>query len=102
MSAAVVGRSFDRAEIVRQIGRGNVLAISGGRVRATACGISLPVRYGYTVEVDYRDDDTYTVRRVFTRAGTRWVKGERERVYCTEVGEAAYRASCYTDGEDFR
>lgn len=83
-----------------QIGRGNVLAISGGRVQTNEQTLVLPVAYGYSVEVDLAVNDTYTVRRVFTRAGIRSVKGERADVYCDELGEAAYRASCYHD--DFK
>ncbi len=85
-----------RQTIVDQIGRMNVLAISGGRVKPTADGIVLPVAHGYTVEVDYDEGfDTYVVRRVFTRASKRFVKGVVSGVYCDEVGEIAYRASCY-------
>lgn len=85
-----------RQTIVAQIGRMNVLAISGGRVKPTADGIVLPVAHGYTVEVDYDEGfDSYVVRRVFTRAGKRFVKGEVAHVYCDQVGEIAYQASCY-------
>lgn len=83
---------------LRQIGRGNVLAISGGRWATTEEGtLVLPIRYGYAVEVDLAANDTYTVRRTLTRSGVRSVKGERTDVYCDELGEAAYRASCYHD-----
>jgi len=87
-------------EIVRQVGR-NIWAISGGRVgqyrdaRGTLCGVVLPVGHGYSVEIVLAADDTYTVRRVFTRSGRRWIKAERSNVYCDEVSEVAYRASCY-------
>jgi hypothetical protein len=90
----------DRADaktIVAQIGRMNVLGISGGRVGVRETGITLPVAHGYSVTVDLAFDDTYTVRRVFKRGSKVWVKGERTNVYCDEVGEAAYRASCYHD-----
>jgi hypothetical protein len=95
-----IGRPCDPMEIVRQIGR-NVWAISGGRVgqyhdsRGTLCGVVLPVGCGYSVEVVLDASDTYTVRRVFARAGRRWVKAERSDVYADEVGEVAYRASCF-------
>lgn len=86
------------AVLLRQIGAGNVLAISGGRIVTTDDGAILPVRYGYTVEVELdRAADTYTVRRVFTRAGRRTVKGAVAGVYCDQVGETAYRASCFRD-----
>ena len=82
-----------------QIGRGNILAISGGRiVKISETTIALPVRYGYTVEVEYdRGSDTYNVRRIFARGLKRWVKAEWTTVYCDQVGEIAYRASCYLD-----
>jgi len=92
-------RECDARELVAQIGRMNVLAISGGRVLARETGVTLPVSNGYTVTVDLAWDDTYTVRRVFTRAGKVWVKGEQTGVYFDEVGEVAYRASCFRNGE---
>src|SRR6266576_1309194 len=88
-------RWCDNEELVRQVGTGNILAISGGRVLVRESGLTLPVSNGYSVEVDLAADDTYVVRRVFTRAGKRWVKGERTNVYCDQVGELAYRASCF-------
>jgi hypothetical protein len=83
--------------IVSQIGRGNVLAISGGRVQGRDTGVTLPVAHGYKVTVDYTASDTYTVRRVFTRGARQWVKKEWTDVHAAEVGEAAYQASCYLD-----
>lgn len=80
-----------------QIGRMNVLAISGGRATRDGDTLVLPVAHGYTVEVALATNDTYIVRRVFTRAGVRYVKGEATDVYCDELGEFAYRASCYHD-----
>lgn len=81
--------------LVNQIGIRGILAISGGRVLARKTGITLPVSNGYSVTVDLHASDTYVVRRVFTRAGKTWVKGERTNVYCDQVGEAAYYASCF-------
>lgn len=84
--------------IARQIGHANILAISGGRIDVAEDGIVLPVRYGYTVEVHLcAGADTYTVRRVHTRAGRRTIKGELADVYAEELGDAAYRASCYRE-----
>ena len=88
---------------LRQIGAWNVAAISGGRVHhASETLLVLPVGRGYSVEVEYVwGRDTYTVRRVFTRRArgaaepTRFVKGERDDVYCDELGEVAYQASCF-------
>lgn len=92
-------RECDSAELLAQIGRMNVFAISGGRVVGRPTGITLPVAHGYSVTVDLDGNDTYVVRRVFARGGKSWVKGERRGVYCDEVGEVAYRASCYHDGD---
>lgn len=97
-------RPADTATIVAQVGRMNVLAISGGRIEATygtyngesfVDGIRLPVRYGYAVEVRLAANDTYIVRRTFTRSGSVSVKEERTEVYCDEVGDAAYTVSCW-------
>jgi hypothetical protein len=87
----------DAAVLVRQIGTVNILATSGGRVWRRETGITLPVRYGYSVTVDLAAGDTYTVRRMFTRAGQVWVKGELDGVYCDQVGEAVYAAGCFRD-----
>jgi hypothetical protein len=84
---------------LQHIGRMNVLAISGGRVQVIdETTISLPVHYGYSVEVKLnRGQDLYEVRRMFRRGTKQWVKGEQLSVYCDQVGEVAYRASCYLD-----
>lgn len=92
-----VSRAQHFPTTLAQIGRMNVLAISGGRTRTDGDTLILDVAHGYSVEIDLESNDTYTVRRVFTRVGNRFVKGERSDVYCDEVGEAAYRASCYHD-----
>lgn len=81
-------------EIARQIGA-NIFAISGGRVRPIDDGIELPVGSGYSVRIQLTAADDYTVSRVFRRGAKEWIKGVREGVYCDEVSEAAYYASCY-------
>jgi hypothetical protein len=93
----------DAAELVRQIGRRNLLAISGGRVMRRETGVTLPVDCGYSVTVDLAAGDTYVVRRIFRRGRREWTRGERTNVYCDEVGEAAYYASCFRsyDGSDW-
>lgn len=83
-----------------QIGRMNIFAISGGRVRTLGETLVLPVSNGYSVEVDLDEgSDTYTVRRVFTRSGKRSIKGEQTYVYCEELGEIAYQASSFRSYE---
>lgn len=91
--------STQAQELLNQIGRSNVLAISGGRVRLVGDTLVLPVGNGYTVEIDLAGNDTYTVRRVFTRGVKRWIKGECVNVYCDQVGEVAYVASCFRSYE---
>jgi hypothetical protein len=81
--------------LLHQIGRRNILAISGGRIITRETGLTLPVSNGYSVTVDLAAGDTYTVRRIFKRGAKTWVKGERTNVYCDEVSEAAYYASCF-------
>jgi hypothetical protein len=88
-------RECDGRELARQIGAWNIRAISGGRITTRPTGITLPVSSGYRVTIDLAGNDTYTVRRVFTRAGRTWIKGERTGIYCDNVGEIAYQASCY-------
>lgn len=85
----------ERGEIISQIGTGNHLAISGGRTVPLPDGVELPVSHGYSVRVRLAGNDTYTVQRVFSRAGKETIKGERTDVYVDEVGEAAYYASCF-------
>lgn len=84
-----------RGETLRQIGGMNIAAISGGRVRAVEYGVELPVSSGYSVRVSLAANDTYIVERIFRRGGNEWVKGRRTEVYCDEVGNAAYYASCF-------
>ena len=91
--------------LVRQVGTMNIMAISGGLVLPRKTGITLPVGEGYSVEIDLNFMDFYDVKRVFTEGTTRIIKGEVEDVDFSQVGEAAYRASCYVNvsfGEDKR
>lgn len=93
-------RDFFTDQTVAQIGRGNIMAISGGRVNpilkgSRTVGISLPVSQGYAVEVYLANNDTYTVQRTFRGR----VMGEQTDVYADEVGEAAYQASSYSSND---
>ena len=86
-------------ELIAQIGRMNLAAISGGRVRLVGETLVLPVGSGYTVEITLDRSDTYTVRRVFSRGVKRWIKGEVSNVYCDQVGEMAYQAHAFRSYE---
>ena len=95
-----LGRDFFPDQTIAQIGRMNILAISGGRVNPImvgkrTVGIELPVGKGYKVRVYLADNDTYTVQRVTHTASGEKVKGELTDVYADEVGEQAYQASCF-------
>lgn len=81
--------------LVAQIGTWNILATSGGRIIGRETGITLPVAYGYSVDVDLNSRDLYTVQRIFTRGARRFDKGTATDVDATQVGKAVYRAGCY-------
>lgn len=83
--------------LLEQIGRINVLSISGGRICHTETGVLFPVAQGYWVTVHLSSDDTYVVRRVFYRSKHGKVKSEWRNVYAEQVGEIAYRASLYCE-----
>ena len=99
MTTSMEIRPEQRVEIARQIGKMNVLAISGGRITSLPDGIELPVGQGYRVRVRLDPSDTYTVERVMVRGVKEFEKGSRSDVYFDEVGELAYRASCYRSYE---
>lgn len=90
-------RDCDTDQVIEQIGRNNLFAISGGRVLRRKTGVTLPVARGYSVEIDLQGNDTYIVKRVFTRAGKASVKGEAVDVYAFDLGDVAYYASCYVN-----
>ena len=97
-------RPIDPATTLAHIGRGNLLAVSGGRRQwelddetGATIACHLPVAYGYSVRVTLDATDTYIVERVFARNGKSWVKGTWMFVHAEELGEAVYAASCYRD-----
>lgn len=88
-----------RVTIINQIGKMNVLAISGGIVHPLPDGIELPVGCGYKVRVRLNASDYYDVERVFRRNGVDYPKGTEKDVDCFQVGETAYRASCFRNDD---
>jgi predicted glutamine amidotransferase len=88
-------RDFDIAQTKEQIGRMNMLAISGGRSMALQTGILMAAGQGYYVAVMLTDSDTYSVYRLYKRSGQYTIMGETHGVYFDEVGEVAYRAGMY-------
>jgi hypothetical protein len=96
----ITGRPFDEDELIAQIGKMNIFAISGGRVgvikeEGETVAIEMPVSQGYRVVVSLGWDDTWTVSRQYVRNGVVSDKGTLEGVYADQVGEIAYQASCY-------
>lgn len=99
-------RPIDINETLNQIGLGNLFAISGGRVariinpEGDICGVRLPINSARRVEVVLDWNDTYIVRRVRqinrgSNRGQEIVEVEHSGVYCDQVGELAYQASCW-------
>lgn len=95
--------AFEVQTMLKQIGTGTLFAVSGGRVNPLpgGLGVVLPVAHGYSVEVEYVEGlDLYTVRRMWRRGSLVKVRAEREGVYCDELADVVYRASCYVNVED--
>ena len=99
---ATSDREMDLSQTLAHLGRMNLLAISGGRYRRTVgpetgrlLALELPVSSGYAVRITLAANDTYTVQRVMRRGAKTWVKGTETNVYCDDLGETCYQASCY-------
>jgi hypothetical protein len=97
------GRPFNEDELIDQIGRMNIYAISGGRVGITkndqgeTVEVELKVGKGYRVSISLGWDDTWTVSRQFVRKGVVSDKGTLTGVFADQVGEIAYKASCFVN-----
>jgi hypothetical protein len=89
-----------RREIVAQIGRMNMLCISGGQWFPIADGIEMKAGGGYVVRVQLTPADDYTVTRIFRRNGVDTEHGQKRGVYFDTVGNEAYRASCFRSYDD--
>jgi hypothetical protein len=83
--------------VLNQIGKMTVWAISGGRWMLDGETLVLPSGKGYSVEIDLTPADDYTVRRVYKRGVKKWVKGEKVGIYCDQISDTAYAASCYVN-----
>jgi len=97
------GRPFNEDELIDQIGRMNIFAMSGGRVGITknnqgeTVEVELKVGKGYRVSISLGWDDTWTVSRQFVRKGVVSDKGTLTGVFADQVGEIAYKASCFVN-----
>lgn len=100
------GRPCEAREIIRQIGRLNILGVSGGRWGAIKdsygdeIGVIMPCGTNREIEVTLSFWDTYTVRRYRrivkgARRGQDVLEHEVTNVYCDEVGEQVWQASIF-------
>jgi hypothetical protein len=85
-------------QLLQQIGA-NIFAISGGRRALVNGELVLKVGSGYSVRIALAGNDTYTVQRIYQRAGKTILAGQVANVYFDEVGEVAYQASCFVNVE---
>lgn len=93
-----VFRDCDTDELLAQLGTRNVLGISGGRISHRRTGVTLLVTGSWMVTVDLAADDTYYVRRVRKFGPHCWgTVGAQSQVYCEDVAEVAYNASCFVN-----
>ena len=90
---------IDAATLYRQIGLSTLLA-APGRARGfyvDDATIGFKVGQGYVVTVTLDPSDTYTVRRCTLRKGALTTKGEQTMVYCEELSDTFWNASCYVN-----
>jgi hypothetical protein len=99
-------RPCDINQTNAQVGRMNILAISGGRqiplknAKGETVGVAYPIDASRRVEVVLDWDDTYIVSRVRyitkgQKANTEEVEQTFSGIFCDYVGEIAYQASCW-------
>ena len=102
----VDARPCNTQEIVEQIGRWTIMAISGLNVARIynsdmeTVGISLPINNTRRVDVVLDWDDTYIVRRIRRivsgkNKGQEVTEEEYRNIYCDQISHVAYAASCW-------
>jgi hypothetical protein len=100
------GRDCDPQEVIAQMGRMNFFAVCGGKwakINASdgvTIGLLMPCGESRAVEVVLNFLDLYEVRRVRLvnrgeAKGTLVVEHEVLDVYCENLGDAVYSASCW-------
>jgi hypothetical protein len=89
------GHEIDAVTLQAQMGKMNVLAISGGRCMKVGSTAIFPVSNGYHVAVTLTAGDDYTVSRVYVRGGKAMTKAQVTGIYAEMVGEVAYQMSCF-------
>lgn len=92
-------QELNAEELVKQIGWSTVLGVSGGRVQVSPAAVQFPVSNGYSVMVQLHWNDTYTVTRILKRGAKAFIKGRVEGLYCEQMSEAVWKASCFRNVE---
>lgn len=101
-----IGRGCDPQVILSQMGLMNLYGVSGGKWSALSAsdgseiGVILPCGESRAVEVILNGSDLYEVRRVRLvnkgqQKGTVVVEIEVLDVFCENLGDAVYSASCW-------
>jgi len=95
-----MNRIINANEIIAHVGQSNIFFISGGRLvwdfdNDDLIALELPVASGYRVRITLAANDTYTVQRVMVRSGKTFNKGEMTNVYCEDLSETSWDASCF-------
>lgn len=100
------GRPCDTAEVMNQIGKMVVLAVSGGRManlkdkEGETVGVILPITSTRRIEVVLDYSDTYIVRRIrYIQTGklahTEQVEAELNNIYCDQLAEVVLNLSTW-------
>ena len=100
------GRPCDTAEVMNQIGKMVVLAVSGGRManlrdkEGDTVGVVLPITSTRRIEVVLDYNDTYIVKRIrYIQTGklanTETVEAEYDNTYCDQLAEVVLNLSTW-------
>lgn len=100
------GRPCDTAEVMNQIGKMVVFAVSGGRMahlqdkEGDTVGVILPITSTRRIEVILDYSDTYIVRRIrYIQTGklahTEQVEAEQSNIYCDQLAEVVLNLSTW-------
>lgn len=100
------GRPCDTSEVMNQIGKMVVLAVSGGRManlenkEGETVGVILPITTTRRIEVVLDYSDTYIVRRIRyilkgKDAHTEVVEAEQSLIYCDQLAETVLDLSTW-------
>ncbi len=100
------GRPCDTSEVMNQIGKMVVLAVSGGRManlqdkEGDTVGVILPITSTRRIEIVLDYNDTYTVKRIrYIQTGklanTETVEAEQSYIFCDQLAEVVLNLSTW-------